>query len=415
MRKLLVVLVLTVIPCLAHPASVFSKQTDRYAQAKKDLPEDLYPVYRLLERIMLTNKVKDAVGVTVRSTTPEQCYAMTGNKELCSIIGDLPDVQPKDSMVAWAIQVVSSTASLPNASADGGNLIRMGKSLLSGLSDKPAAVACVVGHELAHITENHIKKIQVKGSELDESTSRKIASAVKNAHNAQKSEQVWAVIAMGLNAFSSGYNAGAGNYALANQASINNYYLALSLQAESVAGAGEYARYLSANYAVLQSNAPQSLAAMQQMEGLGAKYVKRTKVDIDQYLNEHRLQLMSFSREQELEADSKGIEYVARAGIDPDACLDVVELIHRRTGNSTTDSGSSHPGEAERREAMRKAISDLAPALRNKYKMQQVKLPILPYIYDENTQVVRLMPVGTPGMQGGKNSKSASVDSMLGN
>ena len=291
----------------------------------------------------------------------------------------------------------------------------MGKSLLNGLSDKPAAVGCVVAHELAHITQDHIKKIKVKGSELDEATSLKISSAVKNAHNAQKSEQVWAAIAMGLNAFSSGFNAGAGNYALANQASMNNYYLAMSLQAESAAGAGEYARYLSANYAVLQENAPKSLSAMQQLEGLGGKYVKRTKIDIDQYLDDHRLQLRSFSREQELEADSKGIEYVSRAGIDPKACIDVLDLIHRHTGDPSTSPLSSHPGEAERRAAMEKAIGDLPPAIRNKHKMQQAKLPMLPYIYDQQTQVVRVMPAGTPGLKPGKNNKAASVDAMLGN
>jgi predicted Zn-dependent protease len=104
---------------------------------------------------------------------------MTGNKGMCAILGDLPDVKAKDSMIAWAVQVVSSTNFLPNASADGGNLIRMGKSLMNGLIDKPAAMTCVVAHELAHITEGHIKKIQTRNSELDLKTSDKVASAIK--------------------------------------------------------------------------------------------------------------------------------------------------------------------------------------------------------------------------------------------
>lgn len=392
-----------------------SKQVvDRYAEARKELPEDLYPVYRMLERIMQANKVNNAVGITVRSSSPEECFAMTGNKELCAVIGDLPDVQAKDSMVAWAIQVVSSTNSLPNASADGGSLIRMGKSLINGLSSKPEAIACVVAHELAHIKEEHIKKISTKGSELDAKTSEKIASAVKNAHNAQKSEQAWAAIAMGLNALSSGLNAGMGNYVLANQATMNNQYLALSLQAESAAGAGEYARYISANYATLQNNAPNSLIAMKGLEGLGAKYVKRTKVDIDQYLNEHTVELMSFSREQEVEADAKGVEYVAKAGINPNSCLEVVDLIHKTTGNKATTPTDSHPGEDERRTKMEKAIADLNPTLKNRYKMQQAKVPMLPYVYDQSTQVVRVMPPGTAGMKEGKNNKSSSVDALLG-
>lgn len=391
------------------------KQVDRYAEARKELPEDLYPVYRMLERLMQTNKVVNTIGIAVRSSSPDQCLAMTGNKEMCAIIGDLPDVQAKDSMIAWAIQVVSSTKFLPNASADGGNLIRMGKSLTDGLSGKPEAIACVVAHELAHINEDHIKKISVKGNELDEKTSAKISSAVTNAHNAQKSAQTWAAIAMGLNAFSSGLNAGMGNYALANQANMNNYYLALSLQAESSEGASEYARYISANYATLQSNAPKSLEAMKGLEGLGATYVKRTKTDIDQYLDEHRIELMGFSREQELEADKKAVEYVAKAGINPMSCLDVVNLIHKTSGDKTTAPTDSHPGETERKSKMEKAILELTPAVKNRYKMQQAKLPMLPYVYDQNTQVVRVMPPGTAGMKSGKNSKSSSVDALLGN
>lgn len=400
-------------PVLSQSKS--KKQIDRYAEARNELPEDLYPVYRILERIVQTNKAENAVGITVRSTSPEECFAMTGNKELCAIVGDLPDVQAKDSMVAWAIQVVSSTKSLPNASADGGSLIRMGKSLLNGLSGKPEATACVVAHELAHIKENHIKKINEKGNELDEKTSAKISDAVKNAHNAQKSAQTWTAIAMGLNAMSSGLNAGMGNYAMANQATMNNNYLAMSLQLESAAGAGEYSRYISANYATLQSNAPRSLESMQGLEGLGAKYVKRTKKDIDQYLNEHRIELMGFSREQERAADRKAVEYVAKAGINPKSCLDVIDLIHKTTGDKITSPTDSHPGEDERRENMEKAIEELSPTLKDRYKMQQAKLPMLPYVYDKNSQVVRIMPQATSGMKEGKNSKSSSVDALLGN
>jgi Zn-dependent protease with chaperone function len=391
------------------------QQIDRYAEARKELPEDLYPVYRMLERIIQTNKTENAVGITVRSTSPEECFAITGNKELCAIVGDLPDVQAKDSMVAWAIQVVSSTNSLPNASADGGSLIRIGKSLVNGLSSKPEALACVVAHELAHIKEDHIKKISVKGNELDEKTSTKIASAIKNAHNAQKSAQTLAAIGMVLNAAGSGLHAGMGNYAMANQANMNNLYISLSLQAELAAGAGEYARYISANYATLQSNAPRSLESMKGLEGLGASYVKRTKQDIDQYLNEHRVELMGFSREQESEADKKAIEYVAKAGINPKSCLDVLDLLHKTTADKTTSSTDSHPGEKERRINMEKEIEGLPPTLKNRHMMQQEKLPMLPYVFDKNTQIVRIMPQGTVGMKEGKNSKSSSVDALLGN
>jgi len=415
MLSCLVALVATLLTPPALSQSKSKQSADRYAEARRELPEDLYPVYRMLERIIQTNKTNNAVGITVRSTTPRECFEMTGNKELCAIVGDLPDVQAKDSMIAWAIQVVSSTTSLPNASADGGSLIRMGKSLVNGLSGRPEAIACVVAHELAHINQDHIKKISEKGNELDEKTSSKIASAVKNAQNAQKSAETWAAIAMGLNAVSSGLNAGMGNYAMANQATMNNQYLAMSLQAESAAGVTEYARYITENYATLQNNAPRSLGAMKGLDGLYATYVKRTKKDIDQYLNEHRMELMGFSREQESEADRKAIEYVAKAGINPKSCLNVLDYIHKTTGDKTTSPTDSHPGENERRANMEKAIEELSPSLKNRHKMQQAKLPLLPYVYDKSSQVVRIMPQGTAGMKEGKNSKSSSVDALLGN
>lgn len=398
------------LPVIAAPKTV-----DRYSEAKKEIPEDVYPVYRALERLLQTNKVDGPVAITVRSTTPEQCEAMTGNKGMCAVLGDLPDVKAKDSMIAWAVQVVSSTNFLPNASADGGNLIRMGKSLMNGLIDKPAAMTCVVAHELAHITEGHIKKIQIRNSELDLKTSDKVASAIKNAHNAQKSSQFWAGVAMGLNAFSSGLNASQGNYALANQASMNNQYLALSLQAESAAGANEYARYIGANYNTLQRNAPKTLDAMKSLEGLYATYVKKTKVDIDQYLDEHKIELQTFSREQELEADAKGVEFMAKAGLDPKSCLDVQELIHRTSGDKTTSITDSHPGEEERKAKLEKIIAEIMPQFKINSKVNPVKQPILPYVYDKETQVVRIMPQGTPGMKAGKNNKSSSIDALLGN
>lgn len=381
------------------------KEVDRYAQPKKELPEDLYPVYRMLERLMQTNKVSNGVGITVRSTTPEECLAMTGNKELCQVIGDMPDVKAKDSMYAWAIQVVSSTNSLPNASADGSSgLIRIQKSIINGLTDKPAGVACVVAHELAHLTEGHTKKIATKNSELDTVASEKISSAINNAKKAQQSQQAWAAFAMGL-------NAAAGTY----QGALSNLQLANSIQSDTAEGAQEFQRFMQLNYSTLRSNAPLSLGALESLNGLGAKLIRRTRQDTDQYLNEFRQELMKFSRSQELEADSKGVEFMAKAGINPDACLDVVELIHRTTGDKSTSADSSHPGEEERKTKMKEAIDNLPKSTRNKFKTKQPPQPMLPYVYEENSQVVRIMPNGTPGMKGGKNSKSASVDALLGN
>ena len=396
--------------CLANlPVSIKSqtntgKTVDRYSEAKKEMNEDVYLVYRMLERIMQTNKIAEQAGITVRSTSPEECFRLTGNEDICNVIGDLPDIKAKDSMFAWAVQVVSSNSSSPNASASSKHsLIRIQKSLVNALSGNPAAVACVVGHELAHLTEKHSKKIYEKGSEFDDIASVKISSAIGNAKKAQKSQQIWASIAMGL-------NAAAGTY----QGALSNYQLANSMAADSAEGAQAF-RFMQANYPALRENAPKSLSALESLDGLGAQLIKRTKVDIDKYLDEYRLGLMSFSRLQELEADAKGIEYVAKAGIDPNACLDVLELLHRNTGDKATPTGSSHPGENERKTHMQEMISQLSAATKNKHKLPITKVPMLPYTYDAESQVVRIMPAGSQGLKAGKNNKSSSVDALLGN
>lgn len=368
------------------------------------MSEDVYLVYRILERIMQANSITESVGITVRSTTPEDCYRMTGNKEVCAVVGDLPDVKAKDSLYAWALQVVSSTNGMPNAYADGQNSnIRIIKSLENALSDKPMALACVVGHELAHITLKHRKQKVEKMYELDSEASAKISSAIKNAKKVQKTQEVFAAIAMGL-------NAGAGTY----QGALSNYQIATSMQADSAEGARAL-DFIKSNYAALRESAPQSLASFESMNGLGAGLVKRTMKDINQYLDDYSNQLMNFSRQKELEADAKGMEYIAKAGIDPKACLDVVELVHRSSPVKTTSAEDSHPGENERKSQMEKTLSEMPNQLRNRYKMPQTKVPVLPYVYDTETQIVKISPAGTEGLQAGKNNKSKAVEAMLGN
>jgi hypothetical protein len=64
---------------------------------------------------------------------------------------------------------------------------------------------------------------------------------------------------------------------------------------------------------------------------------------------------------------------------------------------------------------MEKAIDELSPTLKNRYKMQPLRMPMLPYVYDKNSQVVRIMPQSTVSTKEGKNNKANSVDALLGN
>ena len=106
---------------------------------------------------------------------------------------------------------------------------------------------------------------------------------------------------------------------------------------------------------------------------------------------------------------------MVKAGLDPKSCLDVQELSHRTSGDKSTSITDSHPGEEERKAKLEKIIAEIIPQFKNNSKVNSVKQPILPYIYDKETQVVRIMPPGTPGMQSGRNNKSSSIDALLGN
>lgn len=48
-------------------------KSNRYALAKKEMPEETYLVYRILERLMQTNKVNSSIGIVARSASTEKC------------------------------------------------------------------------------------------------------------------------------------------------------------------------------------------------------------------------------------------------------------------------------------------------------------------------------------------------------
>ncbi len=86
-----------------------------YQQAKEELPEDLYALYRILERIARANKLDEKPWRIV--------------------------IVPKYNINAFATDV---------------NLIAIYNGLLDQLAGDASAIACVVAHEMGHHTEKHI-------------------------------------------------------------------------------------------------------------------------------------------------------------------------------------------------------------------------------------------------------------------
>ncbi len=70
---------------------------------------------------------------------------------------------------------------------------------------------------------------------------------------------------------------------------------------------------------------------------------------------------MTFSREEERDADRAGLRYAAAAGFDPHGAVRVWELMAAR-GERAVRFLSSHPASAERVESMRALAAELAPS-----------------------------------------------------
>lgn len=410
-QKLLIALACTV-ALIPIPASINAKpKIDQYQQQKKDMDADTYALYRILERIMQTNQINQAISIASRSL----CNEMT--KE-CQIISNLPKIGKKDNFYAWALQLIYGTQSSPNADANSqSNLIRMGRSLQNTLATNPSALACIVAHETAHITENHAKSRLAYLADLDSTAASKISSAIKNAHAVKKSKEVWTAIAMGLSAFSSGYNSSAGNYNASYQADINNLMLMSEYNRDITEGSNlavAYRNIIQENMQQLRLLAPRTMNSLAGLNGLPASLVKRTGRDIDEYLSEFALKYKEFSRKNETEADMIGMEYVANAGIDPKGCIDAMIMLHRVTGDSSTNPLDTHPGEDERISALREKYSSLPNRLKIKFKQPVNAYKILPYVYNKETQIVTISPASVNHMKPGNNDQKTIIDSMLG-
>lgn len=389
---------------------------DRYSEQKEEMSENIYPLYRMLERIMQTNKFQQGMSITARAMGGGNCDDIA-----CSLAENLPKISKEDNLLLWALQTINETSGDNNATANSrNNLITISSALQNNLAANTEGLACVVAHEAAHIERNHSKDRAKKRLGLDVIAAQKIQSAVANAHKAKKSTEFWSALAIGLNAYNAGYASSQGNYVGAAQSQMNTQNLTRQLQADLQAGAAYaqgYSQMMAQSLSSLSLSAPKTLNAMSSLGGLPASLVKRTMEDINEYISDFALEMKEFSREHELEADQLAVTYMANAGLNPEKCIEVIDFIHRQTADSTTNPMASHPGEKERTKALRQAIDELPQRLKSKYKNvgQKFKYPLLPYIYDKETEIVRLSLPGTASMTQGGNDRNSIVDTVLGN
>jgi hypothetical protein len=401
---------------LAPASRAAAAPADRYAESRREMGEDLYPAYRILERLMQVNRIATPMALTLGSTTPADCQPTAANPAPCPTGTLLPSALPMDATLAWAVQLIASNNSLGSSQkfSNGGYLLRMDKATVDRLALKPTQLACMIARELAHATLDHPQRFRTRSLELDGQTASLITAAVNNAHTAQRNRDTWMTIAMGLSAVGSGLSAAGGSLNHGNQALIDNQFRALTMLADAKAGGQVLQTYVTTYYPILRTNAPLSLAAIAGMEGLSINFVKRTQKDIDLYLVEYRKQLETSQQELQREADARSVEFVATASINPQTCLETLssDLPLDAQARPTADSTPAAP--AERRKALQSAVNALPATLRNADKKPLVPYPPLAYGLDRNTNTVSIFPTGTVPPRQTAQDKTRSVESLLG-
>jgi len=297
---------------IAFPAHVFAapqgiqdKKAEAYARAKQQMPPDLYLVYRIAERVAIANGLNRPIRVAVRKNI--DCAGSLGLDPVglkCQSLQLLPEVDKASNFDIWAAQVVGTLNGNPNAFAfSNSGALFLNIAMLKELTGKVDQAACVIAHEMAHITQNHAEQKDGKIKELDLKAGEKIGSAVNNAHSAQQSARTMALlfggIAAGLSGDRSSLQQTQMNIAIAN-------FSAQAIAPQIAQKALEYTPSVGDSFG--------------KMQGLSPAYVQRTLQDVNNYLRDFTLALAGFSRQLEYEADLLGAEYVATAGFNAQEC-----------------------------------------------------------------------------------------------
>lgn len=170
------------VPVAAKPAASTQNQNPQpttetiYQKAKKELPEDVYVVYRVVDRIARANGIDDH---------------------------------------PWRIGVVQEYNI--NAFATETNLVAVYSGLLDQLGGDASALACVIGHEMGHHTERHLALGPTQELALREQIQKEAEEQVKQEIESANSEATGAsvsgAVARGIGSIFGGWGNVAGNVA----------------------------------------------------------------------------------------------------------------------------------------------------------------------------------------------------------
>ncbi len=255
-----------------------NKQSDAfYQQARTEMEgslgrvgEDYYAIYRMVERISRANGL---------------------------------DEQP------WRVRVTSED--VLNAYASDLNMLTFEGGLLEQLSGDTSAVACVVGHELAHHTQNHMAKRVEVGTRLAALQEEALQEARAEVESANRQGNI-------LGAVIGSVTGVLGRSTRSSGGSI----------ATGVGG--------------------------QVLQGLNQDQTNRAIARAEEIYSERIAALDSeyseLQRSNESEADTVGYQYIVRAGFDPTGCVRAMGALNRT--ETSRLPGLTHPKPEDRVNAL---------------------------------------------------------------
>ncbi len=176
--------------------------------------------------------------------------------------------------------------------------------MLKETMGKPNQLACVIGHELAHITQNHSEDERKERAKYEAIAAKNIAEKVDRIQGQQRSNRGMAMFLGGLSAGLSGDSSSLNS--VSNRIALEN----ISAQISAPRIAAQAMKY-----------SPNVAESINKMKGLNSDNLKKAYRHADNYLRNVALAMAGFNRAQEYEADLLGLEYITAAGFNPQGCV----------------------------------------------------------------------------------------------
>lgn len=237
-----------------------------FNEARQNLPDDLYTLYRIVERLARANGL---------------------------------DERP------WRVRI--SSAYEVNAYASELNVLTFMAGLLDQVHGDIAALACVVGHEMAHHTQGHIPIMVEVESVIQRLLAEAEAESVAEIQAARQRQSI-------------------------NRASVGLLGQVLG----TIIGGSAGEEVSRTTTSILDSL---SAAERQQAEARAAQIYEQKVADLT---SEHSASLQG----HEYESDEYGFKYMVRAGFDPQGCLRVMNVLSQNEHSRLPSF--SHPRTSDR-------------------------------------------------------------------